>query len=86
MSQIRVKATASPVVMSESTKVVLIAGLAVVADRFMTSDTAIVAVLAAGGALATFAWGLWVRLTSWRALRFLAGQVGDEVAVVGKGE
>lgn len=81
---ITVKASMAPVVMSESTKLILVAFFAMIADRYMHSETAIIAVMAASGALATFVWGLWHRVRSWGALRFLASIVDDSVAVVGK--
>ncbi|MFA6043608.1 MAG: hypothetical protein WC718_01375 [Phycisphaerales bacterium] len=80
---ITVKATATPVVMSEGGKLIAVAGFAVVADRFMHSETAIIAVMAASGAILTLVWGLWHRLRSWGALRYLASLVDDEVATVG---
>lgn len=79
-----VKATATPVVMSEGFKIAITAGLAWAADHFMHSETAIIAVIAAGGIVATFLWGVWHRLRSWSALRFLASIVPDSVAKVGK--
>jgi hypothetical protein len=84
VAPITVKPTAAPVVMSESGKLIAVAGFAVVADRFMHSETAIIAVMAASGAILTLAWGLWHRLRSWGALRYLASLVDDEVATVGK--
>jgi len=81
---ITVKPTATPVVMSESGKLIAVAGFAVVADRFMHSETAIIAVMAGSGAILTLVWGLWHRLRSWGALRYLASLVDDSEAVVGK--
>lgn len=81
---ITVKATATPVVLSESTKVVLIAAFTFAAAQFIHSEVALAAVIPAGGILATWGWGLWHRVRTWGALRFLAHQVPDEVAVVGK--
>lgn len=77
-----VKASAAPVVMSESFKVIVVAGLAAVADHFMKSETALVAVVAAGGAVATVCWGVYQRLRTWRALKALANAVEDSVAVL----
>lgn len=81
-SPIVVRANAAPVVMSESFKVIVVAGLAATADHFMHSETATVAVLAAGGAVATVLWGLYQRLKTWRALKALASVVEDHVAVL----
>lgn len=81
---ITVKASAAPVVMSESTKVVLVAFFAVLADHFIRSDLAMGAVMAASGALATAVWGVWRRLKQWKALRALANLLPDEIARVGK--
>ncbi len=81
---ISVKATAAPVVMSESTKVVLVAVFAFAASQFIKSDAVIAAVMAASGIVATWVWGVWHRIRTWGALRFLAMQVPDHVATVGK--
>lgn len=81
---ITVKATMTPVVMSETTKAILVAGLAALADHFMKSETALAAVLAASGAVATALWGVWSRVRTWGALRHLADLVDDSIAVVGK--
>lgn len=83
-SPITVKATATPVVMSEASKALMLVGFAVAADRFLQSDVARGAVIAASGVLATFAWGLWHRLRTYFALRFLADRVPDELAKVSK--
>lgn len=80
---ISVKATAAPVVISESTKAILLGGFALAADHFMHSESAIIAVLAAAGFMLTGLWGLWHRLRTWGALRFLADKVDDAVAIVG---
>jgi hypothetical protein len=81
---ITVKAGVTPVVMSESTKVILVAFFAVLADRFLHSDLAMGAVMAASGAVATFVWGLWHRVRTWGALRHLAGLLPDDIAKVGQ--
>ncbi len=81
---IRVKKTAAPVVLSESTKVVLIAAFTFAAAQFIHSEVALAAVIPAGGILATWVWGLWHRIRTWGALRFLASIVHDDLAVVGK--
>lgn len=82
-TQIFVRPSAAPVVLSESTKLILIAGLGFAADHFMHSETAIVAVMAAGGAIATAAWSVWVRLSNWGIMKKLANLVDDSIAVVG---
>lgn len=79
---IGVKATATPVVMSESVKIVLVAGFSYLASQFIHSDIALAAVLPAAGVVATWIWGVWHRIRTWGALRFLANQVDDSVAVV----
>lgn len=81
---ISVKRKAAPVVMSETTKVLLIAAFAYAASQFVRSDVALAAIIPAAGIVATWAWGLWHRIRTWGALRFLAAQVPDEVAVVGR--
>lgn len=81
---ISVKPTAAPVVMSESTKVILVAGFAYAASQFVRSEVALAAIIPAAGILATWGWGLWHRLRSWGALRYLASLVPDHVATVGK--
>lgn len=77
-----VKASAAPVVMSETFKVIVVAVLAAVGDHFMHNETAIVTVLAAGGAVATVLWGIYQRLRTWRALKTLASAVEDHIAVL----
>ena len=81
---ISVKGSATPVVLSESTKVVLIATFAYAASHFIRSEVAMAAVIPAAGILVTWFWGLWHRIRTWGALRFLAHQVPDEVAKVTK--
>lgn len=81
---ITVKPTATPVVLSESTKIVLVAAFAYMASLFIRSEIAMAAVIPAAGILVTWFWGLWHRLRTWGALRFLAHLADDEVAVVGK--
>lgn len=81
---IKVKATVGPVVLSESTKVVLVAGFTYAASLFIRSEVAMMAVLPAVGVLVTWFWGLWHRIRTWGALRFLAHQVPNEIARVGK--
>lgn len=79
---ISVKATATPVVMSESTKILIVAVLAYAMSQFIRSDIALAAILPAAGILATWVWGVWHRIRTWGALRFLADMAPDHVAVV----
>jgi hypothetical protein len=81
---ISVKPKAAPVVMSESTKIVLVAAFAYAASQFIRSEIAMAAIIPAAGILVTWVWGLWHRLRTWGALRHLADLVPDEVAVIGK--
>ena len=81
---IKVKSRATTVVLSESTKIVLVAGFAYAASLFIRSEIAMAAVVPAAGILVTWFWGLWHRIRTWGALRFLATQVPDEVAKIGK--
>lgn len=81
---ISVKPDAGQVVMSETTKALMLLGFAFILDRLLRSDAIKMAVVPMMGMLATFVWGLWHRLRTYFALRFLAGQVPDEVAKVGK--
>lgn len=81
---ISVKPGVTPVVMSESTKIVLVAALAYAASHFVRSEVALAAIVPAAGILATWFWGLWHRVRTWGALRFLATLVPDDVAKVGK--
>ena len=82
--QISVKPPAAQAVMSETTKAIMLLGFAFVLDRLLRSDAIKMAVVPMLGIIATFVWGLWHRLRTYFALRFLAGQVPDEVAKVGK--
>ena len=82
--QISVKPHAAQAVMSETTKAIMLLGFAFVLDRLLRSDAIKMAVVPMLGIIATFVWGLWHRLRTYFALRFLAGQVPDEVAKVGK--
>lgn len=82
---ISVKPTATPVVMSETTKIVLVAAFTYAAAQFVRSDIALAAIIPAGGVVATWVWGLWHRIRTWGALRYLAEHwAPDEVAVVRK--
>lgn len=81
---ITVKATAAPIITSQTFQVLVVAGCAFLADRLMHSDVAIAAVVPVGALVATWAWSLLHRLHSWRALRFLAARAPDTVAVVGR--
>lgn len=81
---ITVRPNMAPVVMSESTKLILVALFAMLADHFIKSESVMSVVLAAGGAVATAVWGVWQRVRTWGALRYIAGLVDDSIAVVGK--
>ena len=84
--QITVKPAAGQVVMSETTKALMLLGFAFILDRLLRSDAVKMAVVPMMGIVATFIWGLWHRLRTYFALRFLANlpQVPDSVAKVGK--
>lgn len=81
---ISVKPHAAQVVMSESTKAIMLLGFALLFDHLLRSDAIKMAVVPMMGILATFVWTLWHRLRTYFALRFLANQVPDSVAKVGK--
>lgn len=83
---ISVKPHVAPVVMSESTKAILISAFAILVYQFVKSEQLMAVVIPALGFVATFAWGLAHRIRCWLNLRFLANlpQVPDEVAKVGK--
>jgi hypothetical protein len=81
---INVNATATPAVMSETTKAILIAGFAFAAAQFIHSESALGVILASSGAIVTFAWNLFTRIRNWRIMRHLAGVVDDSVATVGQ--
>lgn len=79
---ISIKGKASQVTIPEGVKVVMLGAFAIIVDRTMHSETAIIAVLAAGGFAVTAAWAIWQRLRSWSALVFLGDTVPDSVAQV----
>jgi hypothetical protein len=81
---INVNATATPSVMSETTKSLLIAGFAIAAAQFIHSESALGVVLASSGAIVTAGWSLYTRLRNWRVMRHLASIVDDSTATVGK--
>lgn len=85
---IEVKASAAQVAAPEALKLIITGGLAYVVAQAVHSEMALIPVLAgataAGGLVATFIWGVWHRLHTWRTLKFMAGQLPDDVAVVGK--
>lgn len=81
---ISVKRHAGQAVMSETTKALMLVGFAFAADRFLHSEVTKGAVLAVAGIVCTFFWGLWHRLRTYFALRFLADRAPDSVAKVGK--
>lgn len=80
---INVKAHMAPVVMSESTKLIMIALFAAAADHFLHSEAAIGVVVACGGVLATGVWSLWARVHNWRVMRYFANLLPSETATVG---
>lgn len=82
--QIKVKPHAAQVVMSESTKTIMLIGFAFLFDRLLRSDALKMAIVPMLGGLAVYIWTLWHRLRTYFALRFLANQVPDHVARVGK--
>ena len=79
---ISVKANAAPVVMSEGTKAVGTAAFAIITYQFIKSDVVLGVVVGASGFVLTFLWGLWHRIRSWGALRYLASLADDKTAVV----
>lgn len=81
---ISVKATATPVVVSETFKIMGTAFFAVAADQLFRSDLTRAAVIAASGPLLIWGWGVWHRVRTWGALRYLAHLAPDDVAQVGK--
>lgn len=83
---ISVKPHIAPVVMSESTKAILIVGFGILAYQFIRSEAVLGALMASAGLIVTYAWGLAHRVRCWINLRFLANlpQVPDSVAKVGK--
>lgn len=80
---INVRAHMAPVVMSESTKLILMALFAAAADHFLHSESAIAVVVACGGVLATGVWSLWVRVHNWRVMRYFANLLPSDTATVG---
>lgn len=80
---INVNATATPAVMSETTKAILIAGFAFMAAQFIHSESALGVVLASSGAFVTVGWNVFVRVRNWKVMRHLASIVPDEKATVG---
>lgn len=79
---ISVRGHATPIIGEESFKILFTAACAALAAHMVTSQLALAAVLPAGGVLAMLVWGLIKRLETWRALKFLANYVGDDVATV----
>lgn len=81
---ITVKASAAPVVMSESTKAILTSVFAIVTYQFVKSETVLGVVIGSSGFILTFFWGLWHRIRTWGALRYLAHLADDSIATVSK--
>lgn len=81
---ITVQAHAAPIVMSESAKLILMAGFAVLAAHFIQSESALGIVLAASGVVVTWLYGVYRRMANWSVLKHLAAAVGDDVARIGK--
>jgi len=80
---IQVRPHAAPIVTEESCKLLVVAGCAIAAERLVQSPLALAAVVPAGAAVAAVVWGVLQRLRTWRALKFLAAIVPDDVAAVG---
>jgi hypothetical protein len=72
------------VVMSETTKIMLVLAFGVAVDRLLRSEAVKQALMLSAGAVVVYAWGLWQRLRSWKALSFLQQFVPDETARMGK--
>lgn len=81
---INVKPHLGPVVLSETTKALVSVVGTIVAFHLWQSDAVAAAVFASAAVLVGYAWGLAHRIRCWINLRFLANQVPDEVAKVGK--
>lgn len=79
-----VQAHAAPIVMSESVKLILMAGFAVLAAHFIQSESALGIVLAASGVVVTWLYGVYRRIANWGVLKHLADAVGDDVARIGR--
>lgn len=89
--QVSVKPTAAPIVMSESTKAALIALAAILAYHFIKSEAVLGVLVSSMGALIAglagvlaYGNGLLHRLRCWKALKFMANRLPDDVAKVGK--
>lgn len=81
---IQVKASAAPIITSQTFQIIVMAGGGVVVDRLLQSDVSRAAVLPVFAIAAVGAWGLLNRLHTWRCMRFMERHVPDSVAVVGK--
>lgn len=82
--QLQVQEHAVSVAMSESTRVILIAGLAFLAAQFIHNDAVMGAVMAALGVVATWLYGVYRRIRTWSALKYLSTFVDDRIARIGK--
>lgn len=74
----------APIVMSETTKMVLMAAFAVLAAHFIQSESVMGVVLAASGAIVTWGYGVYRRIVTWGKLKRLANLLPDSLARVGK--
>jgi len=81
---INVNATATPSVMSETTKAILMAVFAFAASQFVKSESALGVVLASSGAFVTLGWSLYTRVRNFKIMRHLASVVDDATATVGQ--
>jgi hypothetical protein len=81
---ITVQPHAAPLVMSESTKMVLMAAFAVAAAHFIQSESVMGVVLAASGVVVTWGYSVYRRLANWSVMKNLTTFVDDSVARIGK--
>lgn len=81
---INVKPHMRQVVLSETASTALSLGFAILAYRLYQSEAITAAVFASAGILFAYVWRLAHRVRCWINLRFLANQVPDSVAKVGK--
>lgn len=80
---ISVKASAAPIITSETFKIIVMAGGGLAVDRLLQSDVSRMAVLPLFGIVAVGAWGLLHRLHTWQCMKFLASSAPNDVAVIG---
>lgn len=81
---VNVNPSVAPVAISATTRALLIGGFAALADHYMKSETAIIAVLACSGAVVTALASVWSRVQNLKLLRYFAHMLPDEVATVSK--